>query len=96
LTLSKGTIPDDALPLISRGLRLLKPDGLPNWLLRQALDLPPGHEPVPDGVYLIRNDPWVRAELFVQGDLDELLLGIQAEWQIVQFQQEEKTWQVKI
>jgi hypothetical protein len=94
LTLSKGTIPDDALPLISRGLRLLKPDGLPNWLLRQALDLPPGHEPVPDGVYLIRNDLGPGG-IFVQGDLDELLLGIQAEWQIVQFQQEEKTWQVK-
>ncbi len=94
LSLSKGTIPDDALPLISRGLKLLKPDGLPNWLLRQALGLPSGPDPVPDGVYLIRNDLGPGG-IFVEGDLDELLLGIQAEWQIVQFKQEEKIWQVK-
>ncbi|HPU94298.1 MAG TPA: hypothetical protein PKU99_09245 [Candidatus Saccharicenans sp.] len=94
LTLSKGTIPDDALPLISRGLRLFKPDGLPNWLLRQALGLPSGPDPVPDGVYLIKDDLGPGG-IFVQGSLDELLLGIQAEWQIIQFKQEEKIWQVK-
>ncbi|HUM33671.1 MAG: hypothetical protein WBK32_01735 [Candidatus Saccharicenans sp.] len=94
LTLSQGTIPDDALPLISRGLKLLKPDGLPNWLLRQVLGLPPGNDPVPDGVYLIRDDLGLGG-VFVEGDLSQLLLGLQADWQIIQFQQEDKTWQMK-
>ncbi len=94
LTLSQGTIPDNALPLISRGLKILKPDALPDWLLRQALGLPPGNEPVPDGVYLIRDDLGPGG-VFVEGDLTQLLLGIETDWQIIQFHQEEKTWQIK-
>ncbi|MBP6909297.1 MAG: hypothetical protein KBC18_02595 [Candidatus Saccharicenans sp.] len=94
LTLSQGTIPDNALPLVSRGLKILKPDALPRWLLRQALGLPAEDEPVPDGVYLIRDDLGPGG-VFVEGDLSQLLLGIETDWQIIQFQQEEKTWQIK-
>jgi len=94
LTLSQGTIPDNALPLISRGLKILKPDGLPDWLLRQALGLPPGNDPVPDGVYLIRDDLGPSG-VFVEGELTQILLGIETDWQIIQFQQEEKIWQIR-
>ncbi|MDD8021402.1 MAG: hypothetical protein PHU81_09570 [Acidobacteriota bacterium] len=94
LTLSQGSIPDNALPLISRGLKLFRPEGLPNWLLRQALGLPAGDEQVPDGVYLIKDDLGPGG-VFVQGDLSQLLLGIQADRQIIQFQQEDKTWQIR-
>lgn len=90
-TVSPGFIPDDALPLLARGLKLLKPGSLPNWLLRQALQLEPGNEPIPDGVYLVQ-DSLGPGGVYVQGELTRLLLGIDDGFQIVQFQQAEKVW----
>lgn len=90
-TVSPGFIPDDALSLLARGLKLLKPGSLPNWLLRQALGLEPGNEPIPDGVYLVQ-DNLGPGGVYVQGDLTRLLLGIDGGFQLVQFQQAEKVW----
>jgi len=87
----KDIIPDDALPLMARGLKLFRPDGLPNWLLRQALGLAPGEEKVPDGVYLVKDDLGPGG-LYVQGNLDELLLGLDGDSQLAQFRQENRRW----
>ncbi|MCX8160359.1 MAG: hypothetical protein N3G18_05445, partial [Candidatus Saccharicenans sp.] len=90
-TLTRKFIPDDALPLLARGLKILKPDSLPNWLLRQALGLEPGNDRIPDGVYLVK-DNLGPGGIYVQGDLDQLLLGIDNGFQIIQFQQGESLW----
>jgi len=92
--LKNSFIPEDALPLISRGLKILKPDRLPNWLLRQALGLEPNNEPIPDGVYLVKHDLGLGG-VYVQGDLDELLLGIENDFQLIQFRQEDRGWLLK-
>jgi len=94
-TILSGTfIPENALPLISKGLKILKPDRLPNWLLRQALGLEPVNEPVPDGVYLIKDNLGLGG-IYVQGPLNELLLGVDGRYQLVQFTQEENRWLLK-
>lgn len=90
-TVSQKFIPDDGLPLLARGLKILKPGSLPNWLLRQALGLEPGTEPVPDGVYLVQ-DSLGPGGVYVQGNLTRLLLGIDSGFQVVQFQQAETFW----
>jgi hypothetical protein len=90
-TLTRKFIPDDALPLLARGLKILKPDSLPNWLLRQALRLEPGNDPIPDGVYLVQ-DSLGPGGIYVQGDLNQLLLGIDSGFQVIQFQQGESLW----
>lgn len=88
---TESLIPDDALPVLSKGLKLFRPDGLPNWLLRQALGLSPGNEKVPDGVYLARDDLGPGG-IYVQGNLDELLLGLDGDFQLVQLRQENRRW----
>ncbi len=90
-TLTRKFIPDDALPLLAGGFKILKPDSLPNWLLRQALGLEPGNDPIPDGVYLVQ-DSLGPGGIYVQGNLDQLLLGIDSGFQVIQFQQGENTW----
>jgi hypothetical protein len=90
----KDILPDDALPLLARGLKLFRPDGLPNWLLRQALGLSPGNEKVPDGVYLVKDEAGPGG-LYVQGNLDELLLGLDGDFQLIQFRQKDRRWLVR-
>lgn len=94
LAISGPLIPENALPLISRGLKIFKPDRLPNWLLRQALGLEPNSEPIPDGVYLVKDDLGLGG-VYVQGDLTELLMGIENGFQLVQFRQEPRCWLLK-
>ncbi|MBC7361769.1 MAG: hypothetical protein H5U06_05760 [Candidatus Aminicenantes bacterium] len=94
LAISGPFIPENALPLISRGLKIFRPDRLPNWLLRQALGLEPNSEPIPDGVYLVKDDLGLGG-VYVQGDLTELLMGIENGFQLVQFRQEPRCWLLK-
>ncbi len=84
-------IPEDALPLLARALKILRPERIPYWLLRQALGLEPGNDPVPDGVYLVE-DSLGPGGLYVQGDLDRLLFGIDRGFQSVQLEQGEARW----
>lgn len=88
---AETAVPDDALPLLAKGLKLFRPDGLPNWLLRRSLGLDPGNEKVPDGVYLAKDDLGPGG-LYVQGDLDQLLLGVDGDYQLIQFRQKERRW----
>ncbi|MCR4397083.1 MAG: hypothetical protein NUW07_10190, partial [Candidatus Saccharicenans sp.] len=90
-TLTRQFIPDDALPVLAQGLKILKPDSIPNWLLRQALGVEPGNVAIPDGVYLVQ-DSLGPGGIYVQGDLNQLLLGIDNGFQLIQFQQGESLW----
>lgn len=84
-------IPEDALPLLARALKILRPERIPNWLLRQALGLEPGNDPVPEGIYLVE-DSLGPGGLYVQGDLDRLLFGIDRGFQSIQLEQGEARW----
>lgn len=90
-----GQIPDDASPQVSKALkvRVLSPAELSNALLRQALGLDPSEAEVPDGVYLIKTDEGLGG-VFVQGDLDELVLAIDGSRQVVVFRSAAGEWRL--
>jgi hypothetical protein len=79
-------IPKDALPQLAKALKidLLRPEDLNNAVLRQALGLEPSNEPVPDGVYLIRDDLGLGG-VFVQGDVTEMVAAIDGNFQAILF-----------
>ena len=91
-----GLVPQDACPALSETLRikLFKPQDLTNRVLRQALGLEPSAEKVPDGVYLVRSDLGLGG-VFVQGDLEELILAVDEDAQVVQFRSKAGLWTLR-
>lgn len=89
-------IPADATPALAETLKvkIFSPDKLSRAELRRALGLEVVNEPVPDGVYLISNDAGLGG-VFVQGDVEELLLAAEAGWQWARFRLEEGEWLLK-
>jgi hypothetical protein len=90
---AEGVVPDDPAPLVAKALniRFFSPQDLTPARLREALGLEPSTEPVPDGVYLIRDDLGLGG-VFVQGDLDEMLLAIRGDAQVIAFRAEAGEW----
>jgi hypothetical protein len=93
LVTPRHLIPGDASPLLAEALKvgMLEPGSIRLAALRQALGLPLVNEPVPDGVYLIRNDSGPGG-VFVQGDLDRLLLAIEGNRQVIGFESQAGAW----
>jgi hypothetical protein len=91
-----GFIPGDATPMLGQALNIeiLRPQDLPANRLRSFLGLESSAEPVPDGVYLIRNDLGLGG-IFVQGDLDEMITAIEGDFQIVAFRMEAGDWTLR-
>ncbi|MDD8027396.1 MAG: hypothetical protein PHI34_12890 [Acidobacteriota bacterium] len=91
----RSLVTADASPLLAKAMKVrsLDPGGISLAILRQALGLPAVDEPVPDGVYLIRNDSGPGG-IFVQGDLDSLLLGIDGGRQVVGFVNAAGAWRL--
>ncbi len=89
-------IPGDATPLVSRALktRILQPQDLSTSLLRFVLGLEISEDPVPEGVYLIRDDIGLGG-LFVQGDVDEMVMAIEDDSQVIVFRMEAGEWILK-
>lgn len=92
-----SVLPQDACPALSEALqiKLFKPQDLTHKALRRALRLEESGDPVPDGVYLIRTDLGLGG-VFVQGDLDELILAIDRENQVLCFRAEAGCWVLRI
>ncbi|MHB8054057.1 MAG: hypothetical protein ACYDH3_02255 [Candidatus Aminicenantales bacterium] len=88
-------IPSDVSPQLAETLKIkvFSPDGLTVYQLRQALGLPLVNEPVPDGVYLVTNDAGLGG-VFIQGDVEEMILAAAAGRQYFQFRLEEGTWRM--
>ena len=86
-------IPKDATPLAAKALdvRLFKPQDLSPARLRAALGLEPSTDPVPDGVYLIKSDLGLGG-IFVQGDIDEMVLAIDGDAQVIAFRLAAGEW----
>jgi len=89
-------LPADPKPLIEKALKIniFHPQDLSLSLLREALGLEPSDDHVPDGVYLIQDDLGLGG-IFVQGDLDEMVLAIEHGFQIISFLSENGQWQLK-
>ncbi len=95
LVTPRPLVPADTSPLLAEVLkiRLLEPGGIRLDILRQALGLPAVDEPVPDGVYLIQSDAGLGG-IFVQGDLDRLLLAVEGDRQIIGFENPAGAWRL--
>lgn len=71
--------------------RIFKPQDLPPAFLRPFLGLEPSPEPVPEGVYLIRDDLGLGG-VFIQGDLEAMILAVDGSDQLVAFYTVEEDW----
>lgn len=91
-----GLLPRQALPQLAKALKIkiFHPQDLSAARLRLVLGLDVSDEPVPEGVYLIQDDLGLGG-VFVQGDLDELVLAIQENFQIILFRQGQDLWILK-
>ncbi len=89
----EGLVPEDISPLVAKALnaRLFRPQDLTPGRLREALGLEPSAEPVPDGVYLVRDDLGLGG-VFVQGDLEEMVLAVRGTAQLIAFRTEAGEW----
>lgn len=86
-------LPQDASQQLAEVLKIkiFRPQDLTAWKLRLALGLEANNEPVPDGVYLIADDMGLGG-VFVQGDLDEMLLAMQDNFQVISFRKGQELW----
>ena len=91
-----GVIPDDPGPLAAKALAVgvFRPGDLSPAELRRALGLEPSTEPVPDGVYLVETD-FGLGGVFVQGDLDEMVLAVAGDAQVVVFRAGGAAWRLE-
>lgn len=89
-------IPKDAARLAAKALdvRIFTPQDLSPVRLRAALGLEPSEDPVPDGVYLIKNDLGLGG-IFVQGDAEEMVLAIDGDAQAIVFRMEGGEWSLR-
>jgi hypothetical protein len=89
-------IPEQAVSQLAKALKIniFHPQDLSASKLRIALGLEPNNEPVPDGVYLIEDDLGLGG-IFVQGDVDQMILAIQDNFQVIKFLTEEGFWVLK-
>jgi hypothetical protein len=71
--------------------RIFRPQDLSPAFLRPFLGLESSPEPIPNGVYLIRDDLGLGG-VFVQGDLESMILAVDGEDQLIAFRSEDSEW----
>jgi len=96
VTAPDGILPEDAGGLAAKALNIgiFRPGDLSPARLREALGLEISADPVPEGVYLIHNDLGLGG-VFVQGDLDEIVLAIRGDAQIAVFRAGDAEWRLE-
>ncbi len=89
-------IPKDANSQVQKALKIkfFYPQNLSNRRLRAILGLEETNEPVPEGVYLIKDDLGLGG-IYVQGDLEQMVTAIQEDFQVVSFLTEQGCWFLK-
>jgi hypothetical protein len=92
----EAAIPKDANPFLKKAFRIkiFSPEKLTRAEIRSALGLEMVNEPVPDGVYLIENDTGLGG-LFIQGDVDEMVLAVEGDAQVISLRRGEETWALR-
>ena len=96
LAAGEDLLPEAADELIQEAfnIEIFRPQDLTPAKLREAIGLEPSEEPIPDGVYLIRDDLGLGG-IFVQGDVEEMILAIDSGYQVASFRQDEDLWILK-
>jgi hypothetical protein len=89
-------IPEDANSQVQKALKIkfFHPQNLSNRRLRAVLGLEETNEPIPEGVYLIKDDLGLGG-IYVQGDLEEMVTAIEENFQVVSFLSEQGCWILK-
>lgn len=89
-------IPDTSSEQIREALNIktFKPQDLSDQKLRQVLGLEIIDEPVPGGVYLIKDDLGLGG-IFIQGDVNEMVLAVEQDYQVIKITQEAGVWILK-
>jgi hypothetical protein len=89
-------IPEDVSGLLSVALKIkiFYPQNLSWPQLRRVLGLEESNEPVPEGVYLIKDDLGLGG-IYIQGDLDEMIFAIQEDSQVISFRMPQGSWLLK-
>jgi hypothetical protein len=89
-------IPKDANAQVQKALKIkfFSPQNLSNCRLRAVLGLEEINEPVPDGVYPIKDDLGLGG-IYVQGDLEEMVTAIEENFQVISFLTEQGSWLLK-
>lgn len=89
-------LPKEANSQLSKALKIkiFYPQNLSARQLRSALGLEETSEPVPEGVYLIKNDLGLGG-IYVQGDVEEMVLAIERDFQIISILTEHGRWILK-
>jgi len=97
MSFSEGDlIPKDANYQVQKALKIkfFHPQNLSNLRLRAILGLEEKNEPIPDGVYLIKDDMGLGG-IYAQGDLEEMVTAIEESFQVVSFLKEQACWILK-
>ncbi|MFQ6084091.1 MAG: hypothetical protein ACE5WD_12150 [Candidatus Aminicenantia bacterium] len=89
-------IPEEANAQLLKALKIeyFYPQNLSYLELRRALGLEEINEPIPSGVYLIKDDLGLGG-IYVEGDLEKMILAIDESYQVVGFFMEKGTWVIK-
>ncbi len=89
-------IPSEAGALLSEALKIeiFRPQDMSAPRLRAVLGLEASSDPVPEGVYLIR-DALGLGGVYVHGDLDEMVLAIDGDFQVISFRKADKFWRLE-
>lgn len=92
----KELIPQEATSELSKALKtkFFYPQDISTAKLRAILGLEETEEPVPDGVYLIKDDLGLGG-IYVQGDVEEMVLAIEEDFQFISFRTEKGVWILK-
>jgi hypothetical protein len=72
-------------------IKMFYPQKLSLPKLRAALGLPESNDPVPDAVYLIRDDLGLGG-IYIQGDVEEMVTALDGDVQVILFRLEEGEW----
>ncbi|MCP2605135.1 hypothetical protein NLC29_03160 [Candidatus Aminicenantes bacterium AH-873-B07] len=92
----KELIPSKAQKQVFKALNIkyFYPYKLSYLELRRAIGLELIDEPIPHGVYLIKDDMGLGG-IYVEGDLEEMILAIERNFQVIGFFMKEGTWIIK-
>lgn len=92
----KELLPEDANSLLRKAMKIdiFYPQNLSGLRLRTILGLEKINEPVPDGVYLIKDDLGLGG-IYVQGDIEEMVTAIEDEFQVITFRTAQDCWNLK-
>jgi hypothetical protein len=89
-------IPDQSSEQIKEALNIktFKPQDLSDTKLRQILGLEIVNEPVPEGVFLIKDDLGLGG-MFIQGDVEEMIFAVERNFQVIKISLESGIWILK-